>query len=255
MEEEKKLTEKQRIFTEEQLKFIEQYKLILNVDGALKKANLYLKRTAEKRFYVYFLIDPRTDVIFYVGKGTGKRVRRHVKVAISGRFDNGPKCERILSILNSGRQVKERIFAETSSEAKAFAIERVLIEDLAEHGLTNIVHGIFTSDQSALIRLEHDHSLLMPKEKWLRSLSAERRKRYERNFRMPAPKIWDFLNDAFLLLIRSLHEQLEFEADEQTNKERTKRNRTKRRRCVREKTEGAQEIQGASRDRTGTREH
>jgi hypothetical protein len=32
---------------------------------------------AENRFYVYALVDPRDESIFYIGKGTGNRVAHH----------------------------------------------------------------------------------------------------------------------------------------------------------------------------------
>ncbi len=33
--------------------------------------------------YVYLLIDPETDEIFYVGKGTGNRIFQHINSAIN----------------------------------------------------------------------------------------------------------------------------------------------------------------------------
>ena len=33
-------------------------------------------------FYVYFLQDPRTDEVFYIGKGIGNRVFNHLECAI-----------------------------------------------------------------------------------------------------------------------------------------------------------------------------
>jgi hypothetical protein len=53
-----------------------------------------------KRFYVYALVDPRDDAMFYIGKGTGKRKSAHTELVRKGRWDsNGVKCERIEAIL------------------------------------------------------------------------------------------------------------------------------------------------------------
>ncbi len=40
------------------------------------------KTQEELKYYVYLLIDPRDDKIFYVGKGYGNRVFYHINEAI-----------------------------------------------------------------------------------------------------------------------------------------------------------------------------
>jgi hypothetical protein len=40
------------------------------------------------KYYVYSLIDPRTNVPFYIGKGIGARLYRHEKNVINGKIPN-----------------------------------------------------------------------------------------------------------------------------------------------------------------------
>ena len=77
-------------------------------------------KSTTKNWYVYFLIDPRTNEIFYVGKGTGKRCHCHVSDAKHGRGLNPAKERRINEILHAGFDVKVHIFQKFTSEAEAF---------------------------------------------------------------------------------------------------------------------------------------
>ena len=51
-------------------------------------------------FYVYNLIDPRNNSIFYVGKGKGNRMYKHEQYTINNKYPNGNKLlfERIKDI-------------------------------------------------------------------------------------------------------------------------------------------------------------
>lgn len=69
-------------------------------------------------YYTYFLIDPRDEAIFYVGKGIGRRLTQHVGAVKAGRVDNPAKCRRIADILAAGECVVETIFS-THEEAGA----------------------------------------------------------------------------------------------------------------------------------------
>ena len=56
-------------------------------------------------YYVYLLIDPETDNIFYVGKGMGNRIFAHLNLAISSPHEDD-KLDQIHSIQSKGSQVK-----------------------------------------------------------------------------------------------------------------------------------------------------
>lgn len=86
------------------------------------------------KYYVYELVDPRDDSVFYVGKGCGKRVDSHEKEARAGIASK--KCDRIRAIRQSGQAVGKRIVARFDDERLAYAHESMLIE---RHGsvLTN----------------------------------------------------------------------------------------------------------------------
>lgn len=90
-------------------------------------------------FYVYALVDPRDDSVFYIGKGTGRRMYQHEKDAKRGQARNTAKYSRITEILAAGLRVACRVLAYFQSEADAFAAERSFI---AQHaGLTNANAG------------------------------------------------------------------------------------------------------------------
>lgn len=82
------------------------------------------------KYYVYILIDPRNNKIFYVGKGCGNRIFQHVNEAESSDAGSD-KLEIIRAIKESGKEVKYYIIRhgiETPEEA--FLVESVMIDFL-----------------------------------------------------------------------------------------------------------------------------
>jgi hypothetical protein len=105
--------------------------------------------TEELGHYVYALMDPRDEVIFYVGKGQGSRPSAHIKEASSKQIESR-KAIRIRDIQNSGKKVRTLILARDFAEdGEAYAIETLLIIQARASGdlmgiksdLTNIARG------------------------------------------------------------------------------------------------------------------
>lgn len=82
---------------------------------------MYLKH------YVYALLDPRTNEIFYIGKGQGNRILAHTQSVEKGSVKS-IKEKRIFAITNSGNKVRNIILAKSfETEEEALAIESLFI--------------------------------------------------------------------------------------------------------------------------------
>lgn len=96
--------------------------------------------------YVYALVDPRSDKVFYVGKGNGNRVFDHCNFALK-EDQESLKLNLIREIIEEGLDVKHYIIRHKLSDAEALIVESVLIDFLTypefnnESMLTNIVSG------------------------------------------------------------------------------------------------------------------
>lgn len=114
---------------------------------------MHLKEFSEKAlkslngYYVYALVDPRTDSIFYIGKGIGNRVFAHEMEQEKDPKSEKEKLKRISEIEKENLQVKRIILNWGLSENEAFAAEAALINCfnfIREEDLTNIVAGHHT---------------------------------------------------------------------------------------------------------------
>ena len=88
--------------------------------------------------YVYLLIDPRDNSIFYVGKGQGDRIFAHAKGALKETEQStlSPKNDLIKEIINEGKEVDYRMVRwGLEKEEKAFEIESILIDLLTNESL------------------------------------------------------------------------------------------------------------------------
>ena len=95
-------------------------------------------------FYVYALIDPRDNKIFYIGKGTGNRVFMHEVESEKSIDAEKKKLKKIRDIENDGFQVKRLLVNWGLTENEAFAAEASLINLLnyiPDFKLTNEVAG------------------------------------------------------------------------------------------------------------------
>jgi hypothetical protein len=87
-------------------------------------------------YYVYVLIDPFTNKIFYVGKGSGKRVNSHEK--FKSGCNNIHKDLVIKKILESHELVPYKILKEFNNEDDAYDYEEKIIQEIGIKNLTNI---------------------------------------------------------------------------------------------------------------------
>lgn len=100
----------------------------------------------ELGFYVYSLVDPRNNKIFYIGKGYGNRVFQHCEAALKEE-EWSLKLDLIRDIISSGAEVKHYILRHKLTEEEAFKVESALIDFLTypefntEQTLTNIESG------------------------------------------------------------------------------------------------------------------
>jgi hypothetical protein len=170
-----KLTPKQEMFVKE-------YLVDLNASAAAKRAGYSFPPSGDG-YYVYFLIDPRTQAIFYVGKGTKGRISQHVhQVKANYPVANPIKTSQIEDILSSGNSVQENFFIDKLGEADAFRIEARLISEFKESGLTNIHGGTIPNEDIVQAKAHHSLSRLLPYDVWVRSLSDEKKEVIERVF-------------------------------------------------------------------------
>ena len=98
-----------------------------------------------KHFYVYGLIDPRENTIFYIGKGKGKRMFQHLteKEEVNS---NTEKLKIIQEIKYAGLEVDFLIIGENLTEESSLLLERMLVFRFGrrifdEGNLVNIVPG------------------------------------------------------------------------------------------------------------------
>lgn len=111
-------------------------------------------------FYVYALIDPRNEKVFYIGKGTGNRVFQHEQESAKQHGSEKEKIKKIQEIQASGRQVKRLIIYWGLSEQEAFIAEASLINLLnymPEVKLTNIVAGHHLHESLTAEDFEHKY--------------------------------------------------------------------------------------------------
>lgn len=94
-------------------------------------------------YYVYILIDPRTDKIFYVGKGCMKRMYEHVKNVQRNRIPNNNRhlYNKIKQILSFGKRVEYKKVLITENEQDAFNKEIDLIAEIGLFNLCNLTDG------------------------------------------------------------------------------------------------------------------
>ena len=125
----------------------------------LKRINLFSEKALDalNGFYVYALVDPRDNKVFYVGKGTGNRVFAHEIENNKSSNAEKKKLQKIREIENEGAKVKRLIINWGLSEDEAFIAEATLINLLnymPDVQLTNEVAGHHTHESLTVEEFE-----------------------------------------------------------------------------------------------------
>jgi hypothetical protein len=113
-----------------------------------------LQRCKMSKYYVYHLIDPRDNSVFYVGKGTKNRIDQHERDARNLKFANAAKESVIHAIWNAGLQVIKVKVAHFTSEQDAYKFEKEQIDEIGIINLTNLAKGGESDDFKALKQAE-----------------------------------------------------------------------------------------------------
>ena len=93
------------------------------------------------KYYVYLLSDPRTNEIFYVGKGKGNRVFQHLK-----EDNDSNKVKKIKRLKSIGLEPKIEILVHgIDDEFSIKKIEASIIDLIGKNRLTNLVSGYESS--------------------------------------------------------------------------------------------------------------
>ena len=103
--------------------------------------------------YVYLLIDPRNNKIFYVGKGKGNRINKHLLWALDGNTKETEKIKRIKEIQSAKLEVKHTVLRHELTDKEALEVESAVIDVLWKDNLTNIVKG-HNSEDKGIMELE-----------------------------------------------------------------------------------------------------
>lgn len=153
------LTKKQEIFCEE-------YRLLKTYKEALEKSGIKGVGYGSK-YYVYFLVNPFTDEIFYIGKGKNNRANNHLAENKRGDINNPEKHLIISDIIKQGGVPRIVVFKNELEEKDALKLERGLIKRLKAY-LTNLINGCKSLEEK---RIEWAKSCLkkaVPYDIWLK---------------------------------------------------------------------------------------
>jgi hypothetical protein len=93
--------------------------------------------------YVYTLMDPRNNLPFYVGKGSGERCNAHVVEAKYYVKRKSPKLNKIRKLMRLGMEPIVIKLEENVSDKQALDLECLLIAEMRDLGfaLTNMTDG------------------------------------------------------------------------------------------------------------------
>jgi len=127
-----------------------------------------LNSNPDKNYYVYLHVDPMTDEIFYVGKGSWNRAIEHTK-----RSERNPKW----FTRSQENGIKVILIADQLTNSQARILESETIWDLKDSNLTN-THGMnvmpYSYFQLKLQELINNIDSLTPlQEEWLKDIYTD----------------------------------------------------------------------------------
>lgn len=93
------------------------------------------------KYYIYQLIDPRSDTVFYVGKGQGSRMYKHIKDFQCGQVSNKHLYCKIRKILDVGLEIEYKQIFFTDDEQEAYDFEVKIIAKIGLRNLCNLTVG------------------------------------------------------------------------------------------------------------------
>jgi len=94
-----------------------------------------------RKYYVYYLINPIDNLVFYIGKGFGDRMYKHYKNYRKGLLKNSNLRNKIETILENNMDIIYLKVFETFDEKEAYLFEKNEIDKIGLDNLTNIVPG------------------------------------------------------------------------------------------------------------------
>ena len=99
-------------------------------------------KESTRKYYVYYLIDPKDALPFYIGKGNGDRMYIHESETKAGIIPNDRNLylfNSIKEILNNGQNVIYKKIIDNIEESEAFSIE---MSEIKKYGRKNNGSGI-----------------------------------------------------------------------------------------------------------------
>lgn len=189
-------------------KIIDRIILLLNQTG-----NEPLKQFSEKAlyaldgYYVYALIDPRNNEVFYIGKGTDNRIFDHEVESKKNIDSEKNKIIRIKEIINDGFETKKIILNWGLTEKEAFASEASLINMLnllSKDTLTNIVSGHSVHEALSVENFEmiYGAECLLPEDIKESILVIKINKMYHRD--MSSKELYDVVRGCWKVSLNSI---------------------------------------------------
>jgi len=101
-------------------------------------------KSTSHRFYVYglFYESEDEDICFYIGKGSGRRHKRHLQESRLKRSKNTHKVNKIRKLRNEGKKLFSEIILDGLTEEQAFSVESNLLDkNRVFDSVTNLRRG------------------------------------------------------------------------------------------------------------------